>query len=537
MLIWYQILIFLTGAATLSMEVLASRVMTPYFGVSLYIWAGILSITLTFLAIGYSLGGWLTRKLDRNGIELAFLAAPPLSALSIAIACALFPPMFPALAEFSLLAGSFLGGTLLLALPLVVLSAMNPFLVALMRDTMGSSGDGGAGRVFFISTVGSVAGVLFTAFVFIPILENYRALLLVGCVLCVGSVVPAVLVKSLSPRNRWRLIAGSAAAAGLCLAMIAGQNVYFDYLDRNADRGYNLTIKAVYKSVYGNVKVVGLESHNPNAVPSNIYMLDGRVENRVMPNGVSLTEYTYVLEKLAAAYSPDKPRVLVLGLAAGVVPRAFKRDGADEVAVVDINPDSLAAATEYFNFDPEGIELNWEDARTFARRCRDRFDVIVIDLFQGGTIPDHLLTREFFGDLSKCVYPDGTVVMNAVLDRSNDYAHRKLLATVHDAFRHVRDFLPPVAPDSTDKTRNAYVVAANVPLPAAPSVRLNHVPSFMLNGVTAALGSGREITPEVLGDALPVTDNHNVFSILYAATRMADRGKPLRQWSPHVLVN
>ncbi len=77
MLVWYQILIFLTGAATLSMELLASRVMTPYFGVSLYIWAGILSITLTFLAVGYSLGGWLTRKLDRDEVEIAFLAASP----------------------------------------------------------------------------------------------------------------------------------------------------------------------------------------------------------------------------------------------------------------------------------------------------------------------------------------------------------------------------------------------------------------------------------------------------------------------------
>ena len=59
----YEALIFATGAATLSLEVLASRIMTPYFGVSLYIWAGILSITLTFLAVGYYLGGRLSQRL------------------------------------------------------------------------------------------------------------------------------------------------------------------------------------------------------------------------------------------------------------------------------------------------------------------------------------------------------------------------------------------------------------------------------------------------------------------------------------------
>ena len=48
----YELLIFMTGAVTLSMEILASRIMTPYFGVSLYIWSGILTITLLFLALG-----------------------------------------------------------------------------------------------------------------------------------------------------------------------------------------------------------------------------------------------------------------------------------------------------------------------------------------------------------------------------------------------------------------------------------------------------------------------------------------------------
>jgi predicted membrane-bound spermidine synthase len=527
MLVWYQVLIFVTGAATLALEVLASRIMTPYFGVSLYIWAGILSITLTFLALGYSFGGWLTRKLDRGGTEFAFLAAPPLSALSIVAACLLFPPVFPALAEFSLIVGSFAAGTLLLALPLVVLSALNPLLVALMRPSV-EGGDGGAGRVFFISTVGSVAGVLVTAFLFIPTLENYRALLLIGCLLCAGSLALAFSPGELLPRHRRRIVAGSVLVAGLSLALLFGQNAYFDFLDRNADRGYDLKVKAVYKSVYGNVKVIGLRSHDPQAVPSNIYMLDGRIENQVTPDGIALTEYTYVLEKLATAYSPPRPDVLVLGLAAGVVPRAFKRDGA-RVAVVDINPDSLIAATEYFNFDASGIELNWEDARTFARRCRARFDTVVVDLFQGGTIPDHLLTAEFFGDLARCVRPRGLIVMNVVVDRDNDHAHRRLLATVNAAFSHVRDFLPPA--------REGYIVASNAPVPANPKVRMNYVPTFMIEGVARALGSGRAITPDILGGARPVTDGHNVFSILYAETRLSDWGQLLGQWSPHVLVN
>ena len=130
----YEALIFITGAVTLSLEVLASRIMTPYFGVSLYIWAGILSITLIFLALGYQFGGWISQRRDQDGLQLTLLAAPLWAALSIVGATAIYPVVFPLLSRINLILASFLGGTILLALPLVVLSAMNPLLIALARD-------------------------------------------------------------------------------------------------------------------------------------------------------------------------------------------------------------------------------------------------------------------------------------------------------------------------------------------------------------------------------------------------------------------
>ena len=65
-------IIFSTGGAILALELLASRIMTPYFGVSIYIWTGILSITLIALAAGYALqlllgalhGGWCVNPVN-----------------------------------------------------------------------------------------------------------------------------------------------------------------------------------------------------------------------------------------------------------------------------------------------------------------------------------------------------------------------------------------------------------------------------------------------------------------------------------------
>ena len=143
----HTIVIFITGAATLALEVLASRILTPYFGVSLYIWTGILSVTLTFLAVGYFLGGRVARRLQGSALSAAFFAAPPASAIVIVLACLVYPWLFPLLARMDLALGSVLAATLLLAAPLIVLSAMNAVLVALGREAQreGRKGDGGAG--------------------------------------------------------------------------------------------------------------------------------------------------------------------------------------------------------------------------------------------------------------------------------------------------------------------------------------------------------------------------------------------------------
>src|SRR5574340_1186317 len=106
------------------------------------------------------------------------------------------------------------GGRILQNMPLVVLSAMNPLLIALARDA-NPEGDAGAGRVFFISTVGSVAGVILTAFVIIPHLTNFRALLwmslglgvAVGGLSCLDREIAARRWATLTSRissMRWR---------------------------------------------------------------------------------------------------------------------------------------------------------------------------------------------------------------------------------------------------------------------------------------------------------------------------------------------
>ncbi len=525
----YEALIFITGAVTLSLEVLASRIMTPYFGVSLYIWAGILSITLIFLALGYQLGGWISQRRDRDGLQLILLAAPLWAALSIVGATAIYPVVFPLLSKINLIIASFVGGTILLALPLVVLSAMNPLLIALARDAK-STGDGGAGRIFFISTVGSVAGVLMTAFLLIPNLTNFRALLWMslGLGLVVGGM--AFLTQGISGSHKRRLICGCVMVSLLSGGLLAVQRSYLKVIAGMSDISKNFKQLAEDTSVLGNIKVLAVYPEGEGRKPALAYLQDGIIQNMVTSDGQVL-DHTAFMVRLIDAYAPSAHNALVLGVAAGMIPRYLQRKGVKTTAV-EINPNSLAAATEFFDFDPRGVNIFVEDARTFVRRHKDAYDLVVTDLFQGDCTPDYLLTLEFFREVQACLRPGGVVIINTYFDPANEPANETILATVAAAFPHVLELR---SPSSAGLVSSACMVAANVPLSPEVAIALADRQTMPAKDYQT-LKAARPVNREMLKNSRLVSDDHNIFSILFAGSQLRYRSQ-FNQLPPHLLVN
>ncbi len=523
----YEILIFLTGAITLSLEVLASRVMTPYFGVSLYIWAGILSITLAFLALGYYLGGWLSQKYDGTGIESLFLGAPAASAFSIALAGLLYPGIFPLLSGMNLILGSFIGAFLLLALPLTALSAMNPLLIALGRRD-GGGGDGGAGRVFFISTVGSVVGVLLTAFLFIPNMTNYRSLLLLGLTLSTTAVLLAFWSAALPKVRKRALYWSCGITASLCVALLLGQKRYLQELADLYPKPFETEIRAEYGSIFGNVKVVEIRPFSGFGRPMLAYLQDGLVQNRTTLEGVSLSLYTHVIDRLAHAFAPQAEKTLVLGLGAGIIPRSFKEDGLS-VDIVEINRDALRAAEDHFGFDQQGLSVAFGDARTVVRECLSEYDIAVIDLFQGDGTPDYLMTTEFLQDVRGCLREGGALVMNVFFDQREEGPNRHLLATVRSAFPWVFDYRGP--------SGGGFIVGTMTPDQPAIPPRSHSVPAELREMLAATLSSGRAVTQHRLLEADPIRDDQNIFSVIFADAELRLRRDLVRLLPPQVLVN
>jgi predicted membrane-bound spermidine synthase len=520
-------LIFLTGAAVLALEVLSSRIMTPYFGVSLYIWSSILSITLTFLALGYWAGGHLTRRLPEERHLAVYLLLPVASAASVLASAAVYPALFPTLARFDLVSGSFVASTLLLALPLICLSAMNPLLISL-RARGARIGDGGAGQVFFVSTIGSVAGVVVTAFLIIPNFTNFGALLWLAAALCAVSAGAALAAPALAKPRRWQLVGAAAIVAALCLALIAQQERYLAALTRSADADQRLSLLAEYTSVFGSVKVVELSSAAERYPPIKVLLQEGIIQNRTSLDNTSLSMYTYALDSLSEGFVPEAKRALVLGLGAGIVPRDMTARGL-AVTVVDINAGMVRAAVEQFGFDASTVRIVLQDARTYVRGCSGAYDVVIVDLFQGDGTPDYLMTKEFFADLRRCLGAHGALVMNAFFDPDERTANMRLLATVHDAFPRLYLFQ---APDL-----NTFIVGMAGRPPANIDFATERVPPVLQAMVRRSLRSGAPVRAVALLGYAPLTDQQNLFALLAVNAQMQRRREIVRALPARVLVN
>jgi predicted membrane-bound spermidine synthase len=352
-------------------------------------------------------------------------------------------------------------------------------------------------------------------------------LLWLGLALCAATAVAGFRAAALTSQRRFRLVSCAAVVGILCGAFIAMQEQVLELLTVSKSEDAQVDIVAEYTSVFGNIKVLDLRSKSNRYPTVRAFLQDGIIQNRITGENISVSMYTYVLERLARTFSPEAESALVLGLGAGIVPRDMKRRGL-EVTVVEINPDALKAAAQ-FGFDPDAIEVRVQDARTFVRDCGRRYDVVVVDLFQGDGTPDYLLTREFFADLRRCLPGNGIVVMNAFFDPVDEAPNRRLLATIAASFRQVFEFHVPGI--------NAFVVATASSAPKDIAFSLKGVPPPLLEVVGKSLSSGRLVTRAMLRGYEPMTDQQNLFSILMAAAQMTIRKDLVANLPPRVLVN
>lgn len=523
----YLLLIFCSGGIILGLEVLASRIMSPYFGVSLYIWAGILSITLVGLSVGYYIGGVMARRANIESVAYYFLLFPAVTPVAIFFSRFIYPDFFYYLASIDLVVGSFIACMVLLGVPLVLLSSMNPLLIALgqSQDHLQGKGDSGAGKVFCISTIGSVAGVIGTAFILIPNIPNSKGILILAMLLGLLAILTTLVSPPAQKRYKYTVIITSLVGVSLCASGL--------FLQRDNFEGANWRVVEEFPSFFNTIKVVDYGTRRGSK--QRVYMQEGIPQSVIdTETGESLLGVNYTLLNSAISVHKKAESALVLGVAGGLVPTMLKQRGF-QVDAVDVNSKSFLIAEKYFNFNPQGINIYIQDARTFADNCPRSYDIVFVDLYHSIAPPDYLMTREFFHSLSQCLNPDGILAMNTVQSTRNSLPLELLQSTLLSVFTDL--VMLRNKPDPEIFEDNMILLASFSNLPDSFNVEPVDVPAKMKNIFQKMVSSISRIHKDDLLNIQPVTDDMNDILSVYREYMMEVRRELVMNTDKDLLLN
>ncbi len=260
------------------------------------------------------------------------------------------------------------------------------------------------------------------------------------------------------------------------------------------------------KSMYRDIIVLDTPSHRCMS-----FARRGGMQSCIDPRAPERLAIPYTRAVFAGLMAnPNARRVLVIGLGGGVIPMAMRRvDPALRIDVVELDPAVVAVAKRYFGFreDPR-LRTHIGDGRVFARRqarAGIRYDLIVIDAYERVYVPEHLMTREFIGEVKSLLSPGGVVA-------SNTFARGPLApyeaATYGSVFEDIRTVEMSMG--------NRIILAGHDGLPPAQALRDNAIERQDALLAIGVLASELDAHPQRdTGDYRPLTDQYSPANLLF----------------------
>jgi spermidine synthase len=397
-------------------EIAAARLLAPYFGASTVVWANTIGVVLVALSVGYWFGGrYADRHPHLRGLCLLVLAAAVLIA---AVPFAARPFLGFSVQAFDTVsvggfAGSLFGVLILVAVPVTLLGAAAPWAVRLAVGEVSGSGEV-VGRLYAISTAGSLVGTMVSALVLIPLLGTQRTFLLFALALALvamlgvgvrAAVVPACLLAVLAvPVGTIK-----ADADGRVLFEEETTHQYARVIERDdGDRVLELNEGQAVHSLY-----------RPGSYLTGDYW-DGHL----------------VLPAAAAARPPR--RIAILGNAGGTVARSFGHFfPTTAVDAVEIDAELTELGRRYLDLHNPRMRTFAEDARPWLERSAGGYDAIMVDAYRQPYIPFYLATKEFFELARERLTPGGLTIVNVGHPEGARELERVLGRTMAAAFPRV----------------------------------------------------------------------------------------------------
>ncbi|MBQ1373249.1 fused MFS/spermidine synthase [Candidatus Saccharibacteria bacterium] len=448
------IALFVLNAAEMILELVAARLMSPYFGNSNFVWTAIIGIILLAMSLGNILGGKLAScGSARYWASLLLLFA----SIYIAATPLVDAPILKSVKDVGLGTqfSSVISSAIFFLLPSTILGIITPII---MKERIGDGKDKGkeSGRITAIIAIGSLTGTFLGGFLLIPALGTKMIFALLGAVIIPTVLLLRPLSATRSGKLQWGLVATLAIAATVSIVSVATVN------DDTA-KVANISVDTEYGRI---IIEEGTRNGEPvlyykqsGAYSSATYLDDDRKFDLVFDY---LKKYDLMLDFV------DAKQVAMIGGAAYQYPKYFISHFPDKTMdVIEIDPKSTEIARKYFFLDDlihtygeDRLGLYNEDGRIFLSNSDKKYDAILNDAFSGEVPVGTLATVEAAETIKQSLVPNGVYMSNVLGAVSGDKGKflRAEVKTLMKVFDYV--YVVPVHENSTSAQYVNWLVIA-----------------------------------------------------------------------------
>jgi spermidine synthase/MFS family permease len=395
----YFLLSFIEGASVMGAELLGAKMLAPYFGSSLYVWASVLAITLGGLAGGYFAGGIMSYK-SKN----------PLALFYVLIAAATFTILMPfsskmilwAIGAHSLIPSVIACSICILFPPVFMMGMVSPLIIRAITTNIEQSGRA-AGAIYAVSTVGGIIATFAFGFFIIPTFGLTLPCIITGIVL---GFIPLIIIFKKKQMGK---------VAGFFLLCIWALSV-------SSFSPASSNIKVVYNSegLLGQLLVLDYPHYDKELKQDGHtrWLFVNRISQTMFDsladeNKKEEKYFTYVYRISDFTDSiPKNSKILLLGLGGGSVAQRLTEKGFF-VDVCELDKRIVEVARKYFHLSDK-VNITVDDARHYIKTCTKKYDLIIFDTFKGEDPPNHVFTVESLAETKKIMRPEGNIFVNSL---------------------------------------------------------------------------------------------------------------------------
>ncbi|MDX1653156.1 MAG: fused MFS/spermidine synthase [Brumimicrobium sp.] len=406
-------LAFIEGAAVMACELISAKMIAPFFGSSLYVWAAVLGVTLFALMSGYYLGGYLSQKIKSKNLiyfvlMLAgfFLMIMPFTSIWI----------MKETIDLSIRLGSTISLLIFMFPPLLFMGMSSPIIIHLINQKVESTGKS-TGSIYALSTFGGILSTFLVGFYLLPELGIKTPSYLFGSLLFIAALIPLVF------KNKWNMF----------LLLIPVMVIFPLSSFQNKLRANNIELIYESEGVLGQIRVIDMPFHTytRGTKQGRLLMVNNTAQTIMNKDDLryDLWDWSYYFPTAASIY-PKKSKVLILGLGGGAFIKQFKRMGFD-IDVVELDARIRDVNLKYFDLDPS-INVIVDDARHYINNNTKKYDIVFFDVFYNETPPAHVLTKECFQKTKSFLKEDGMIMLNffGFLTEEEGLAARSIYTTL-----------------------------------------------------------------------------------------------------------